>query len=136
MTVLLLIKMGVLEGHSHDCSKGTSIYITHTHKTKIWIKAPFWVSRLNDALGKSAVGTHFKCNASVLTVTVWEHSRTNPDPSPASLCLGLHNAAQQSRPGRDAALARAAPARIFPSYHPNPLLTRLLVIAEGVKQVE
>lgn len=109
---------------------------THMHKTKIWIKALFWVSRLNDALGKSAVGTHFKFNASVLAVTAWEHSRTNPAPSLASLCLGLHNAAQQSRPGRDAALARAAPARIFPSYHPNPLLTRPSVIVEGLKQVE
>lgn len=82
------------------------------------------------------MGTHFKFNASVLAVTVWEHSKTNPVPSPASLSLGLHNAAQQSRPGRDAASARAAPARIFPSYHLNLLLTRPLVIAEGLKEVE
>lgn len=109
---------------------------THMHKTKNWIKAQFWVSSLNNALGKSAVGTHFRFNASVLAVTACEHSRTNPAPLPASLCLGLHNAAQQSRPGRDAALARAAPARISPSYHPNPLLTRPLVIAESLKQTE
>lgn len=58
MTVLLLIKMGVPEEHSHDCSKGTSVYThTHTHtqdaqNQNLWIKARFWVSSLNDVPGK------------------------------------------------------------------------------------
>lgn len=68
MTALLLIKMGVLEGHSHDCSKDTNRYI-YKHKNKVQIKTPFRVGSLNDALKKkNYLGMHFRFNASVLAV--------------------------------------------------------------------
>lgn len=128
MTVLLLIKMGVLEEHSCDCSKGTSVCVRVYKYLYIYIYAHIHTkpeSGLQHSsvlaawimFSKSAVGTHFKFNASVLAVTAWDHSRTNLAPSPASPSLSLHNAAQQSQAGM--LPYRGSPSKDIPLLSPK-----------------